>query len=420
MTVIWIGALCSFSAPIAASQNLRIESLTSAQGFAVGTDAITVVGTVRNSGSQPVAADTCRGRLFALSGFDYVSGDTGPSIPALAPGGSISFQWRLRPLSEDSPLVVSFAVDSPGSNPNLRVTAVPHLSAAPPPESMTVAKEPSARLGKNEALIENNKVRARIWIAESGAPIVLLSVKTKGGWRRVGTCVSLADIMSAEGGQLPWWEVFKADDTLTVNGKGEASLILSGSVGVRWRGTVTLKLNADSGVIDVDLQLSPTRPIKLFGLRLAPFLAGDGSFGTAAGAILPPTQSGPNLVSAVRWGELTVGALHPSAPPFSNMSTDPIPAIEYVEYRVMGTESAAPGVPAFIESGALINVRARIFALSPSATVKDALKVALPGVHPPLAKSSTSKANATRGRTLYPSRGGDGSRRHGSSSRRSR
>jgi hypothetical protein len=399
---------------------LRIESLTSTQGFAVGIDAVTIVATVRNTDSRPVAAEAFKGRLFALSGFDYVSGDTGPSVPALAPGGSISFQWRLRPLSEDSPLVVSFAVDTPGSKPIVKVSAIPHLSAAPPPESASVLKDASARIGASESILENSRVRARVLTAESGAPIVLLSVKTKGGWRRVGSCVSLADIMSAEGGQLAWWEVFKADDILTAVGKGEASLILSGTVGVRWRGTVVLSLFAESGVIDVDLRIAPIRPIRLFGLRLAPFLVGDGSFGAVAGAVLAPSQSGPNLLYAVRWGELTVGAIHHSASPFPSMSTDLIPALAGVDYRIIGVECIAPSLPAYIEPGALINVRARIFALSPSTTVKDALKVSLPGKLPSIGTPPSASGNVIRGRSQYPSRGGGGSRKRGSSFRRIR
>src|SRR5207248_9879672 len=140
-------------------------------------------------------------------------------------------------------------------------------------------------------------------------PIVLLSARTPGGWRRVGTVVTLADVMSAEGGQEPWWEVFKWEEARADNFKGKSSLELSGSVGVRWRATAVLTMFADSSVVEVELQLSSPRSMKLYGLRLSPLLAGEGSFGAAASETLSPRPVWSASVSAVRWCEVTVGAL---------------------------------------------------------------------------------------------------------------
>src|SRR5437868_1085267 len=99
-TIALLAILCLVLPNSGRAQEPTIEALAPAQGFAVGTDSITVIGVVKNSGTVPVPPDMFRGRFFALSGLDYVSGDTAPLIPALAPGGSVVYKWRLRPLSD--------------------------------------------------------------------------------------------------------------------------------------------------------------------------------------------------------------------------------------------------------------------------------------------------------------------------------
>src|SRR5205085_11683954 len=142
------------------------------------------------------------------------------------------------------------------------------------------------------------------WVSLSaaGLPVLFVSSFTSGGWRQVATSVPVAEVLAAEPGQEPWWEMFKHPEAEVVNLKDQAALVLSGQFGLRWKGTLTLAVHANSGVLDVRLRLAPLRPMRLFGLRLAPLMAGEGSFGAAAAEFLDPRQENERNVTAVRWG----------------------------------------------------------------------------------------------------------------------
>jgi hypothetical protein len=316
--------------------------------------------------------------MHALAGLDYLSGDTSPWAPALDPGGIATFKWQVQPTAEKGPLIASLSLESPGTIPMVRVLAIPRLPAQPRPESAMVSNIPTARTGEMELVLENSKIRARVVSTESNIPVLLFSIHTVGGWRQIGVSVPLAEVLSGEGGQRPWWEVFKSEGCRASQGKDEASLSLAGGFGVRWRATVTLRLRANSTVIDYGIQIAPTRQMKLSGVRFCTFLAGEGSFGAISTEALIARPSGPNTVSAVRWGEITVGRLEQTALQWQNWESAPASEIDGADYRLLGTEAYTTNNPAVYEAGAVVKLRARLFALTPSVTVYDALNIALP------------------------------------------
>lgn len=389
------GAACARAAEPDTAE-LRIDSLASVQAFAADMDSVRLVGTIRNSGKGRLAENVARARLVALSGLDYLEGDTSPWLPALDPGASVTFRWKLSQKTEREGLVVSLAVRSPGMDPVIRVESIPQLAAAPRLESAAVSRTPFASDGEVPT-VENSRIRARVLVTESGMGAILLSVHTRGGWRQVGTSVPLAEVLSAEGGQIAWWEVFKVDDVQTMNAKDQAGLSISGAFGIRWRATIDVLARTDSAVLDLRLRLSPTRPMRLHGIRFAPFLAGEGSFGSAVTESLGPGTRVTTNTEAVRWGEITTGALR-TAPALGEWSLMDTPGVEGAEYRLLSAESLAPaGRPAILDPGAMVEIRTRLFALTPSSNVRDALKVSWPvsskALHPAIHVPS-SKASA--------------------------
>jgi len=362
----------------AQTPELLIESFGPARAYAVGTDSLFLVGTVRNVGKTPLPANTVTARLYNLAGLEYTVGDTAPKLPALEPNASVTYRWKVQPTGPEAALVASLALEGPGLPPTARVVAIPHFADPPSGDNAIVVKQPTARTGRAETALENTKIRARFALTNANTPVLFLSARTAGGWRQAGVVLPLAEVLSGEGGQRPWWEVFKADEFQPANRKEEAALTIIGRIGLRWRATFDFTLRANSSALDVRLRLSPLRPIKLSGLRLGPFLAGEGSFGAAVSETLPPEPSGPNVVTAVRWGEVTTGMLWPGAPPLPGWQSAPLPNVEGADYRVMGVEMLSSGPPTPLDPGALVEARARLFALTPSAAAADARRITLP------------------------------------------
>jgi hypothetical protein len=233
-------------------------------------------------------------------------------------------------------------------------------------------------VGRSESVLENDRVRVRILTTISNVPVLFLSTRTSGGWRPVGVSLPLAEVLSAEGGQRPWWEVLRLDNVRPLHGEGMAALTISGGFGVRWRATLEIALRADTAALDLRLRLSPLRPMNLAGLRFLPFFVGEGSFGNAATELLEFTADANSALAAIRWGEITVGAVWPSTPPLPTWQLGPIPGVGEVDYRLWGIEMQAAGAPTALQPGTLLEVRGRLFALSPSKTVQDARLFANP------------------------------------------
>lgn len=380
--LLWLCAWATTAQPdsdtLPETPQLQIESFAPSRAYAVGMDSVTMVAVIRNIGSTALLADTVTASIFCLSGLEYLEGIVSPKLPALEPGATATFKWRLKPISEEAPLVTALTLQIPGQSPIVRIVPIQHFTTPPRGDSATVSKRPVAYVGRGEGVIENDRVRARIIITSSNVPVLFLSARTSGGWRQVGVSLPLAEVLSAEGGQRPWWEVLRYSSMRALNGEGIAALSLSGGFGVRWRTTLEVALRADTAALDLRLRLSPLRPLNLAGLRFLPLLAGEGSFGNAASELLAFTINEAGSTAAVRWGEITVGALWLGTPPLTTWQIGPMPAVSEVDYRLLGMEMQAAGAPTTLQPGKLIEIRGRLFALSPSKTVQDAHLFATP------------------------------------------
>jgi len=360
-----------------AAPDLRIESFGPTQALCLGLNTVTLVATVRNVGSAPLPQGGATARLMPLAGLEYVEGDTIPSLPALDPAGSVTYRWKLRPTDASGPLVASVAVTVPGGRPVVRVAAIPHFPDRLPGEPATITLVPVARAWKDGGSVEHGRMRARVFLTHGTLPVLTVAARNGTAWRRVATAVPLTEVMSAEGGQVPWWETFRCDRIRATNGPREASLTLSGGVGLRWRATVTLVARLGSNAIEVRFAGSPLRRLQAHGLRVATLAAGDGGLGPETSEDLADDENETRTVAALRWGDLTLAAVRPTSPPLAGWRMVRVPEIVGAGYRVLGWEGLAGDGGTGMGPGAILEGRVRLVAISPSASASDARRLGL-------------------------------------------
>lgn len=356
---------------------LSLTSFAPTRAYATGLGTLTLVGTVRNEGAAALPAETVMLRMYALAGLEYLEGATTVRLPAMEPGTSNTYRWKVQPSAEDAPLVAALVLERQGHVPQIRVLPIQHFAQAPSAfgNGAPAKPEPTARASSSSGWLDNGKVRLRAVQTDSEVAGAFLWSKTPGGWRQTGVALPLAEVFSAEGAQDPWWELLKTKRFVATSSPKRATLSLSGLVGVRWRASVDLALNAGSSVVDASLTLSPRRPMKLFGLRASRFHAGEGSFGPSSSERIGPEPVGAGLASALRWGAITTGMTWPAAPPFDGWTQTLLPTPDGAGHTVIGVEYRSGPGPVLLEAGATVKLRWRIYAISPSAGVGDALKV---------------------------------------------
>ncbi|MCC6730349.1 MAG: hypothetical protein IT208_13510 [Chthonomonadales bacterium] len=360
--------------------DVAIESFAPTRAFAVGTNSVGLVATVRNSGGAPLPAGVVMVRLDPVAGLDYLEGATRVRLPAMEPNATATLRWRLLPKAPDSALVAALGILQEGRQPLVRVLPIHHVTQPVRGERASTPKAPAARARRDEAVLENADVRVRVARTNGVVSMALLSARAVTGWRELGTSVPILEVLSAEPGQRPFWEVFRAETVDAAATKTEARLALTGTVGMRWRATLDLTVRLGSAAVDARVRLSPQRAMRVSGLRLLPFAAGDGSFGGSAAEALGPEPSGSVTVTAVRWGEFTTGLLWPSEPPLPGWLAVPLASPDGADYRRLGVEFTAGETPTSIDNGAMVTASVRWFALTGSASVRDSMRVGPPAV----------------------------------------
>jgi hypothetical protein len=357
------------------AQTARIVSFGPDTPYTIGEDPVQFVGVVRNDGPNPIEANGATVRLLALAGLDYTEGDTAPRLPALGPGESATFRWKLQPARSDTALVAGMALVTPGAPPVVRVSTVQQLARMPAFPDLPLSAAPAAWANDTRAWIQNDRIRLRIALSNSGVPMMWMAVWTGTAWRTTGVSLPMAEVLSAEGSQQPWWEVFRAETMRAAEEAKSARLIVVGGVGIRWRATVTIALTSGSSVAQIGLRLAPLRDMRLAGVRLATFLA------NANGNAPLQERCGAFWLAAIQCAGVTSGGLWPAEPGPANWTAEPIESIEGVAYRTFGIEARPADKPVALPSGSLMEFRARLFAISESETARDARRIA---IGPPL------------------------------------
>lgn len=359
-------------------QAVRIVSFGPDTPYALGDAPVQFVGVVRNDGPAPLEADSVTVRLLALAGLEYTEGDTAPKLPALGPGETTTFRWKLQPVRADTALVAGMALVSPGAPPVVRIAAVQQLARAPAFPDLPLSATPAAWANSARAWVQNDRIRLRIALSNSGVPMMWLAAWTGAAWRTTGVSLPIAEVFSAEGSQQPWWEVFRAETMRAVVEPGSARIVIVGGAGIRWRATATITLKAGSSVAQIGLSLAPLREMRLFGIRLAALLANANSSA--------PLQErcGGFQVAAVNSAGVTSGGIWPAEPDVGSWTTRPMEPVEGASYCNLGTEMRPADKPVTLAAGALMEFRARLFAISESQTAGDARRIVVgPPLKPP-------------------------------------
>ncbi|MCL5284119.1 MAG: hypothetical protein M1330_05375, partial [Armatimonadetes bacterium] len=342
------------------------------------------IATIQNTGNQPIPANTVIARLYNLTGLDYLHGDTGPTLPALAPNQTATFQYWVQPTGNRSPLVTSLSLIQNGSPIQTRVLVLQHLTAAPPTLPTAVPPKPLVRIGHRAAYLENNRIGAVIFHTSADVAGLSLYTNANGVWRLVGTSIPLGRVLSGVMGARSWWDDFNLKRITSVNGNKSVGLVLNGTMGLRWTASLTLTLNAGSSVILAKMTLSPFEDMTLERAELSPLLAGDRSYGTAVSELVPPQTLSKGLVTICRWGDITSGVIwhlpeiqlspHSSGP---SWRIDPIPSPAGADFNRLAAVATASGDPVIINRGDPVTISARIFTLSNAVNAQAALSALL-------------------------------------------
>jgi hypothetical protein len=264
--------------------------------------------------------------------------------------------------------------------PQVRVLPIQHFENTPsafgvgsPPKPV-----PWAAAAPASGWADNGKVRLRAVHTNSEAAAAFLWSKTPGGWRQVAFAAPMLEVMSAEGAQEPWWEVFKAKRYSAVMDKTSATLTVSGQIGVRWRCSVAYTVRSGSSVVDCAATLSPRHRMSLSGVRLSRMHMGDGSFGATISDEIQPDPARPGGARAIRWGQITAGMTWPQELPLPGWRASALATPDGADHTLVAVEYKPTDVSATLEAGAILKLRWRVYALNPSSTVRDALKVVPP------------------------------------------
>lgn len=374
---------------------LSVDFLGAEQGYAIGTQSVILVCVVRNVGSQSLTENQARIRCYPVVGLEFMDGQLWPTIPALAPGQSIAFRWRLKPTKSDSPLVFSVLIQ-PSSKadanaqtiqPSASVTSVPHFLTTPSiGRGQAASVKPTSGVTKGLAYVGNDRVLVQVARTEDSLPVMALSAKVGGVWRTVGVTDLMSQVLSAEDGQTAWWENFKWLSTETKSSADSSELLLQGRVGLNWNIQLEIESRTGTGAMQCRLRLTARKNTRIYGVRLPRILA------RVRGANNRPKADGlgnylptdvPNLVdrpgiAPAHLPPITYGIAWMERMGQDGWTTKNQPMGDSDHLPILSGELTAGERGEVILSGASLEWKFRIFAAGPSNTIRDAIKFAYP------------------------------------------
>ena len=370
--------------------DIRIISFGAEEGFVLGGRPVTLLCVIKNMGEIPLSEKTLRVRCFALSGLDYTSGDTRPMVPLLAPKQSVAFRWRLGVREAKGAVVAGALLEATGTLPpnaplpgNRSVVATIPRYAKLPAGSLYAPEPTDPPKADADGFLGNDRIC--LWFANSDRqqPLLILKAREDKVWRTLGTALPLVEVQSGEEGQQPWWEGFRWRSNAVSGGdKDTAALTLTGTLGTRWKASLTFEAKRDTAAIEATLRLIPIRQVRLYGVRLPTLLSDSAkpdAQSKADGSPISIIFNEPVLpekspVVANRTEGITYGMSWTESAPFPNGSWEPSPLANATLFPLLGAQWTAPTGGLVIQPGATVEIPFRIFALSASESVKDALR----------------------------------------------
>ena len=400
--------------------DIHVEFFGVESGYTVGTQGVILLCVVRNLGTTPLPEKTLRLRCYSVTGLEYTPCDTIPILPALAPNQAVAFRWKFLPTSAKGAMVAGVLVErtSPmvstpsvpdksgpqaagarieSSTPvesdflpaqRLFLAVVPRLEASPRVVGGVIKPNlpPSAGSTEGEAWIGNDRVAVRISATEHQQPLLLLSGKDGNMWRLLATSVPLLSVRSGEEGQVPWWEQFRWKETKVSGDKDSTILTLVGTLGTRWRAEIALESLRFSSNLNGRLRLTPLKTLRCYGVQLPRLLvesADKEAINKANGSPLlllneEPILSPSERLAATRTEGITFGLTWPAQLPLADWKWSRLPSAGGSVATILGTQWDSEERGTVVLAGATLDFPFRLFAFSPSDTLKDATKFLLP------------------------------------------
>lgn len=371
------------------SPDIRIISFSAERGYILGASPVTLLCVVKNVGDAPLTEKTLRVRCFALSGLEYTSGETRPLLPTLAPKQTVAFRWQLGVREAKGAVVAGALIEAAGVLPANRVlpgnrsvvTTILRLPR-PPAVGSYNPKPVDPPKASDEGFIGNDRIALWLFQGERQQPALLMAAREATGWRALTVSAPLLEIQSGEEGQQPWWETFRWRNSTVKNEIDSATLTLNGVFGTRWRANLVFEAKRGTSAIDATLRLIPIRPVRLYGVRLPNMIdeyTKPEAQSKADGSEIGITYSEPMLpekspVVANRNNGITYGLTWMENLPFPNGTWEPSPLANSTLYPTLSAQWTAPANGLLILPGATVEISFRLFALTPSETVKDALR----------------------------------------------
>ena len=394
--------------------SVQVDYFGAENGFTAGGASIPVLCVVRNIGTAAIPENSVRLRCYTLSGLEYTSGEIWPIVPPLAPNQSATVRWRLTPTDVNGPLMVAVLTDriqqlpagaavqtnsvSLGPNApipgNTRVTitlpnasravmtVIPRFNLAPRwvASGDVLSPSPQASVDGRTAWIGNDRTVIRVQKAQGELPVLALTARDLSQWKLLATITPILRVRSAEDGQMAWWETFRWRDSAAREDRDVATLSLSGSVGANWQAEIVLESRRGTGAVNGRLRLTARRTLRCFGVQLPRLLAETDDQGLVPKAdgsmqILeadPSPISDSERVAARHIGDLTFGLAWSSNAPLNNWTATRSPIGDHLHKPVLGAQWDSTDRGDIIVAGATVEFTFRMFAFSPSNTVRDA------------------------------------------------
>ncbi len=410
---LWVCAV--FAAPVCraggqdtpkTAPQIRVEYFGAERGAAIGTQAVTLLCIVRNTGAVALPEKTLRLRCYTLSGLDYTTGETWPALPAIGAGQALAYRWVLAPSARTGTLIAAALLTenrptesrtgSPPPNvkqaletfanfaPQVAIRVIPRRETAleldPPNATANVA--PQSVAGTDSAWLGNERVGLRVVAGQRNRePILLLGGRNGGDWKPLAVSAALFSALSGEPGQTPWRQTFHWMDALASSTRSAATLTLRGALGTQWRGEVIFKTESGTAAIAGTLRLTARRRMRLYDLQTPQLLDCDAakSFPGAANgtpvflpdapAVLPEAAQ----VEAVHSGAFTFGIAQAKTFSYANWTAEKFPAQTLTDFPILGAAWRNPRGTLLLP-GETLEVPFRLFAFAPSETLRDALR----------------------------------------------
>lgn len=377
--------------------DVRIVYFGSDTGFAIRSRPIDLLCVVRNVGPVSLPPATLQLHCVPLSGLDYTSGDTLPEVPALRPDESAAVRWRLMPTGGSAPLIAaalmeplrpSLTTPSASLLRQVAVANIPERDHRPEFGAPIAGVDAGPRAGSagKQWWIASNRIALRMLPAADGGPILVVAARSGTSWQACAVGAPLCRIQAAALGQTPWWRHIIWISAQASSDAEAATLTVLGHVGKLWSATMRLTARQDSGALDAVISLTPKAAVMCQAVQLPVLHAPEElTLNTRADGkpILlsdpAPLYPDSERVSADRSaGGTTYGVSWADAGPLPDWTWKRLPRIDSAAPLRLGAAWIAPGTGSVIAPGSSMMLRFRIFAFSPSDTVKDALRFVLP------------------------------------------